>query len=909
MLTKTAGAFAPLLALGLAAVVGGCSTQEDAQPDQFNQPPVIEAVYARDSVAGLLPDVQVWANPADPHYPNFAGETGAQNAQNVSPFPASYASIVVEFNTPLDGSKLGAQNDFGSYCSVGQDPSTAPFKVVVGSGTNNERALLGSICYEPSSPLYRYPSITFVLGAGTANDPSAQPFTCQAFTPESWEAAAGQTDATTTTAFNPLTNYTIVFNTTALTNDNGQGLATPTGAGANGWTSGSYTFTTSGFEIMAAGFQDQSTGYYTFIDKPYAGFLKDKGCGTAMNPTGSCPAASGTYQQPSDDTLFFIVTTYGYNFIPPGAQGLAPGDCVPGGSGTPQQPGTSTAAAVTATRADGSHFDELILDDYCVGGLVSNDPRFIYVAPGYSIPGLDTPASGGGATWEPGQSYVITVNSSLSDITSTATLGTTATYSFTAAAGSLGPTAISPDVGAVAQLAYGKNGPAGATYYFGQGTALGPDQPSFIVANYNAPIDPTTATTTNFVVAGPDGTPVPGTVALAAATNNQAITFQPTTALSPATTYTVDIKGLTVTASIPTLGGQAFPELQSTFTTSTMRTSGLDRLCIDYPNNNECGGNLAPASADRASNQPLQILYSNSAVVGDNLILAFARPAVNVSSATVAVQQINADGTTGAAVDPSLVTVTPGQTSVEYTLSVDPSVPVKCNQKYEIIAATSITDNESPAVTLTAEGCKAAGGCVDIRSFTTQPYEPLPLDAAGDTILYTPTGQPDPTNPAATLASDQFLVQFNASLSAASVNTTLLGTPSTQNLIQVADSSGNPVQLTCPPLPDDNQYYIVCTAEPLVPNSQYIATMLVDSSKPLLIAQSTTLAPLYFDYQGQLDAASNTPTNTLVGDQTSCQYYGTQEVSFTTPCAQTTTRQTHKAHHSKKAAVGPLAQR
>ncbi len=886
MQTKTAaGTFAPLLALGIAAVVGACATQEDAQPDQFNQSPVVMAVYARDSVGNALPDVQMWANPTDPHYPNFGGVTGPENAQNVSPFPASYGSLVIEFNTPLDGDllQIGDQyaNQLGSYCKMGFDPNTAPFKIVDPSRPN--APLFGSICYDPTSPLSRFPSLTFVIGSGTATDASANPFTCQTFTPASFlDNATG-----TALPLKPLTTYTVVFSNTAVTNPNHQSLSFPTG---NGWSSGQYQFTTSGFEIMAAGYKDQGSGYYTFIDKPYKGLLKDLAAVGASN-----------YQQPADDTPFFVVTTYGFLAKQPDPNnGTVAGDCVPTGK-------DGKTPAVTATRADGSHFDEFIINDSCAGGLVNGDARFIYVAPGYSLPGHDTPALGGGATWEPNQSYTITVDTSLADQSNLVTLGNTTTYQFTAADDSPRMVSIAPANGGVAQLAYGKNGPAGATYYFSIASPLSSSQPSFIVANYNAPID-TSATSDNFVVTDPSGAVVPGTVTFPASMNNQAIAFQPTQALLPATAYKIDIKGLKVAAAIPGLGGQAFGEKHKTFTTSTMRTSSLQRICIDYPNNNECGGNFTHTSSDRAANQPLQILHAGD-VAGDNLVFSFSRPAVGVTSSTVAVQEINADGTNGDAIDPALVTVTAASTVV-YTLAVDPKVPVKCNQKYEIIAQTGITDTETTPVNLTAEGCKVNGGCPDIRSFTTQPYEPLPQDSAGNAVLYTPTGQPDPLT-GKPLTADEYIVEFNASISAGSVNSKLLGVPSTSNLLQVVDSNGVGVKLTCPKLPDDNQYLIVCTSAPLAANANYLATMLVDSSSPILIATSTTLAPLGVDYQGQANAFSNTPSASLVGDQNSCKFFGTVATSITTPCPPSTTKSVGKKSVARTASakLGKLALR
>ncbi len=373
MLNKTAaGTYAPLLALGFAAAVGGCTTQEDVQPDQFNSAPVIEAIYAHDNQYGStlgLYDVQMYANPTDPHFPTATGVTGVQNAANVGPlFPADYNSIIVEVNTPLDGSKLGTTANLSSesYCTSGSIPAQAPFQVIdVGGGSNTP--LLGSICYDPTSQLFRYPELTFVLGAGSAFDPTANPFTCQDFTQDTGDSNGA--------SFKPNHQYAVQMNTAIDVNDNEIALVTPTDSS---WSNGQFAFTTSGFDIMAAGYQDPNTGFFSYISKPYLGFLKD----CPVNAT-FCNPVDGTFSNPNANL---------------GADGLN-GNIPLRIFTTLEVSPSSLPANVTLTSADGRTVPANVI----ASG--SRGKRMFYVAPPVS--------------WEPGQTYTVTISASLSSAAST----------------------------------------------------------------------------------------------------------------------------------------------------------------------------------------------------------------------------------------------------------------------------------------------------------------------------------------------------------------------------------------------------------------------------------------------------------------------------------------------------------
>ena len=89
-----AGNFAPLLALGFAAALGGCATQKKTRSRQSSTPaPQIEAIYAHDnnfgaSLGGLY-DVRDLGQRDRSALPEpRRAETGAQNAADIEPVPA-----------------------------------------------------------------------------------------------------------------------------------------------------------------------------------------------------------------------------------------------------------------------------------------------------------------------------------------------------------------------------------------------------------------------------------------------------------------------------------------------------------------------------------------------------------------------------------------------------------------------------------------------------------------------------------------------------------------------------------------------------------------------------------------------------------------------------------------------------
>jgi hypothetical protein len=91
-----------------------------------------------------------------------------------------------------------------------------------------------------------------------------------------------------------------------------------------------------------------------------------------------------------------------------------------------------------------------------------------------------------------------------------------------------------------------------------------------IVVTFSEPLNPNTVTPASVVLAGPDGTPVSGTLALSG--NNSVVTFRPASALPADTAFTV-----TVAATIADLSGYTLPQAV------TSRFSSLDITAPPLP--------------------------------------------------------------------------------------------------------------------------------------------------------------------------------------------------------------------------------------------------------------------------------------------------------------------------------------
>jgi len=281
-LCHRAGYAVPLLTIS--AILAGCATSTTDQPPNFNSSPQVVAVYAIDSAFGTMPDVLI--------YSTAAGDTGKISTNP----PPSYGSYRVEFDQPINGTSVANNADRGtgptpggaaSFCSP---LSTNPFQLVDVDGGN--RVVVSSVCYDATSPLGEHPHVLVVPGRNALNDPAAAPLTCNTFRADPGFGPGGN-------VFTPKHKYGIKVNAGTIKNAADKPLAAPSGAG---WVGDTFQFTTSGFKILAAGFQDANTGFFVWLDKPEPGFEKDLApCAT----TSTCPDANdnlvlNTFQEPAE---------------------------------------------------------------------------------------------------------------------------------------------------------------------------------------------------------------------------------------------------------------------------------------------------------------------------------------------------------------------------------------------------------------------------------------------------------------------------------------------------------------------------------------------------------------------------------------------------------------------------------
>jgi hypothetical protein len=300
-------------------------------------------------------------------------------------------------------------------------------------------------------------------------------------------------------------------------------------------------------------------------------------------------------------------------------------------------------------------------------------------------------------------------------------------------------------------------------------------------------------------------------------------------------------------------------------------------------------------SVDRGANQPLSLLKNN------NLRIAFTN-----STTPATVTAVDANG-----VPTNLIFAEDGQAqSIKYTiadggltpanssfvLKLDPAYAVKCNQRYNIIAKTTITDAEATPVHVNAEGCNPAtapnGDCSDLHFFTTERFAPQAANAGRAQIGVSFATPAPPTAPATvpeappsgmTCSHTQpcFSIRFNAPIAASTVDPALAtctgSTPATCPIKLSATGETANIGLNCPALGTDTHTTIWCNAtQPLTLNKSYTVGEVFTT--PIQIAP--TIPVLMRDLVTPATAA---PTTTPA-DQTSCSYTGSATRTFRTPC-------------------------
>lgn len=509
MKLKTAAALAAPL---IAGFIAGCDTPAADAPANFKNPPTVVAVYAVDQVGqaingNSLPDVLVYS----------VTEPG-----KVSKAPPSYGSFRVEFDQPMDGSTLATNNDLSlsSFCSPlkATGSTTTPINLV---DLGNASAKIGSsVCYNPTSNLGQNPSVVISLGSGAATDAAPKsPFTCQDFAPDGGDDASGSGNAMKVN-----NQYAVTLDAARIKGSNGKNLSSDA---ANT----TVKFTTSSFEIMAAGRQDPNTGYFTWLDKPYKGFEKDLD-----------PVAASAFVQSTDSTPFIVVLTEG----------------------------ASNPEVVTATRsADNSQFDSVSAAAYDPAGGGVGDPRVVSVFPG--------------DTWEPGVAYKIVVPTTLAALDGT-TLPAAKTYTFTAdPTAPLAVLTTGPGDGATDRSLRPSDPFTGTHYIYVEFQA--PVDPATlggitVTPSSGAPLSiPASGIS---VLSGANNQIVFIDPATPAGANSPFV---------PATTYTVNVTGVKTQVGLPNgIGGKALAPKKFTFTTVNFSvdqlrgsSGGIDRSTTVNP--------------------------------------------------------------------------------------------------------------------------------------------------------------------------------------------------------------------------------------------------------------------------------------------------------------------------------------
>ena len=637
----------------------------------------------------------------------------------VSPPPTTFTRFRVEFDQPIDASGVQAtsQNNLltvanaaagsSTYAYCSPPASTQPIKFFDNTG-GTDRPIEISACYNPTSQLGKAPAILIVPAKGQiAAAAAGSAFTCNSFDPET--AATGFTAKSDTT-------YAIVIDPNSIANssDSSKKLQVPSGAG---WTTGTggarFAYKTAKFDIMAAGGQNSVTGYFDWIDKPYLGFMPDI---AAIAPSAEidCDPAASVSQNGcrifSDGSAFIVLTTHIVD--------------------------DTTLTTSTITRTDGSTFDSFVTTD-----------------------GGQQILAGSHGTFEPGQDYKVTLDvANIKDVDGNALAapGTPVkSYTFTAGSGPNGPghfaeiLAITPSGGATNQdptLAAGVN------------------------ARFQFPVDPTTAQNPANWIVKVNGTAVPGTPAIDAGTNNQNVTWTPTTPPSPAlfgATVTVRIQNIKIgpgTTKLP--ASTTFTAFDSSFVTSRFHID--DILATATP----IGGR---------KNAPADILTSG------NLTVAFND---DVNMSTVTDTTLVLKDAAGATIPK---TITPaGTKAVKITATA--ALPAVFNTSYTITATSGIKSASGTA--LNEETC-ATTGCSDTRAITT-----LSLSIG------------TPSNPrAASGVLQTFTIVFNTAVDPTTV-TPQLGNIKLLEIARLPDNragtpNGTSIPLTCT-LGADNKT-ITCT--------------------------------------------------------------------------------------------------
>lgn len=760
----------PLIASSL-AVLAGCA----AKPidGTVTTPPTVLQIFS--TLAGSQSVLMYSGDPND------TGKTTATP-------PPSYDGFEIDFDQPMAASSVSnfLDRDFldrVSACSPLASPSIKLLDVADGN-----RVIAASVCYDPASPVGGHPHAT-VIASNQVYSATATPFTCQEFSATSASDNKGE-------ALKPNHQYALQFATAGLAGSNGQTLVAPTGPG---WSNGTFSFTTSGFAIMAVGYVDPFTEYFHWLKKPFAGFEKD------LLPEDGQNGRPSFGIQPTNASPLIVV------FTEPVAKGsLADPNSTTGGQ------------IITVTRkANSSPFPTFTTGE---------NQRTLSINPGVNAASLTVSGVEQGS-WEPGGEYLVNIGGGITSLDGS-TLGTAVQYDVPAAstipagqnnagqAYPLASVASTPGDGAIAQLSWDP-----------EGGSLGYPGGLYASIVYQVPVDPASVTTANVTMTGPSGA-VPVCLQVPANLDNQVVRVIPNPTnlacsvfaedpvggtsmdptrivhLKPGAIYTINAKNIKAQSGIPGVTSTAIVDFKETFTTANFRLYALE-------------AGAGTGDIDRSLGNPADM------PVNGTLSATFDDTATGVTATTLTLAEVDAKGNAVQVpiAAPSDVTTAPlnagctnqpasGCTGVSWSVkAASASYAVKFNQRYQVKASQAIKDPNGTPVT--AEGC-TTGDCSDTKSFTTAKFNVRKITPKENGV---------------------FKVTFSNEVLASSL---VQG----QFFLYSVDASGKltAVPITCALPTDNTATSVTCRPNTLLTanNQSYLAAVAFTTSQPLKVAPTIT---------------------------------------------------------------------
>jgi hypothetical protein len=698
----------------------------------------------------------------------------------------------VEFDQTLDPSTIAnditfgprsGPNSFFTYCA----PMAAASGGNVVGLADSGRPIGVSVCYTPNALVGVRPNIYLAVGTN-AIDTTQSPFTCKDFTIAPY--AASSNSIAKVDVFTSGKTYTLQLAAAGIKAWNGMSLTPPSGGSsvAGSWdNAGNFSFTTSSFAAMSMGFVDPTDGFVHYPKKFFPGFQKSKFDEPARPINADKTPLSVTFTAAVEAGKVSVSTS-----LP-------------------------ASGSITITRSDGSLYTDLS------ASVNRNDSKQVDIVPG--------------GTWEPNQTYTLTVSSPLAGKDGIA-LASSVSANFLVADAPATAISTTPVAGSVGVVPVDYE--AGSTL-----------TPSIL---FQYPVDPATVTAANVTLTN-GSTPVTGTVAIVPKSNSQVVRFTPPPAqrLSQGTTFTLAWNNLTSKSTVASLSGKAFPASTSALTTAYFHT-GLTLTTTGYK---VVVGTKAAANANKTTSiasstaAGLTLLTDGTLRVGftdlaygvidaggNNLdtLQVFEGTGPGATKIPKANVQIAGETQTTPVVYPSPDTANNGYAS--YLVSLTGYTP-KLGTNYQIKLTPSITDAAAAGNPVRTEGCTSSI-CTDVVGFKTSALTPGAI-------------KPGDTN----LSAVTFPVVFNAPLDPNSFSAVLAdqaagagGSGAGFHLYRVDPVSGSLTELVDVNGKPQLSYAlssatITCTATvPLPPNTPYLFSATFTAVAPARITATVNSYPV-----------------------------------------------------------------